>query len=83
MPSERPVIAVLVPVPVEVTEPGVLVKVQVPAEGNPLNTTLPVAAVQVGWVMVPTVGVAGDAGCALMTILADGAEIQPAELVTV
>jgi hypothetical protein len=33
--------------------------------------------------MVPTVGAVGGGGCALITILADGSEIQPAELVTV
>ena len=66
-----------------VTAPGVLVNVQVPVAGKPLNITLPVATVHVGCVMVPIVGVTGDAGCALITILADTAEIQPAELVTV
>ena len=38
----------LVPVPVVVTPPGDLVNVQVPAEGKPPNTTLPVASAQVG-----------------------------------
>lgn len=66
-----------------VTAPGTLVNVQVPAAGKPFKITLPVAKVHVGCVMVPTIGVAGDAGCALITILADTAEIQPAELVTV
>ena len=58
---------VLVPVPVVVTLPGVLVSVQVPDAGNPLNTTLPVATAQVGWVMVPTIGAVGVAGTALIT----------------
>ena len=73
----------VVPVPVEVTAPGVLVKVQVPVDGKLLNTTLPVAVVQVGWVMVPTAGAEGNAGGALMTILADDAELHPEALVTV
>ena len=43
-----PEIVVLVPVPVVVIPPGVLVKVHVPEEGKPLNTTLPVAIPHVG-----------------------------------
>ena len=73
----------VVPVPVVVTPPGLLVSVQDPVAGNPFKITLPVAVVQVGWVMVPTTGANGVAGCALITIPADAAEIQPAELVTV
>ena len=60
--------------------PGFIV--QLPA-GNPLNTTLPVAIVQVGCVIVPTVGAAGVAGCALMTTSSDSEEVHPATLVTV
>ena len=69
---------VLVPVPL--IAPGLIVHVPV---GSPLNTTLPVAVVQVGWVMVPTAGAEGNAGGALMTILADDAELHPEALVTV
>jgi hypothetical protein len=39
---------VLVPVPLVVTPPGDLVKVQVPFAGKPFKTTLPVASAQVG-----------------------------------
>jgi hypothetical protein len=53
-PAERPVIVVLVPEPVVVTPPGSLVMVHVPLEGNPLRTTLPVAALQLGCVITPT-----------------------------
>ena len=60
--------------------PGLIV--QSPA-GKPLNTTLPVAVAQVGWVMAPTIGAAGVAGCAAMTTLADAAEAHPTALVTV
>ena len=42
-----------------VIPPGLMV--QLP-DGNPLNTTLPVAVAQVGCVMVPTVGALGVAG---------------------
>ena len=39
---------VLVPDPLVVVPPGVLVKVQLPLAGKPLNTTLPVETAQVG-----------------------------------
>jgi len=60
--------------------PGLIV--QLPA-GNPLRTTLPVATVQVGWVIVPTTGAEGVAGCAFITILAETPEVHPDEFVTV
>ena len=47
VPAESPEIVVLVPVPEVVAPPGVLVTVHVPVSGKPLNTTLPVATVQV------------------------------------
>jgi hypothetical protein len=70
-------------VPVVVVPPGVLVIIQLPDAGKPLNTTLPVATAQVGWVIVPTVGAVGDDGWAVITTLAEAGEIQPEELVTV
>jgi hypothetical protein len=57
--------------------------VQVPADGNPLNTTLPVARVQVGWVTVPATGAVGIPATGLITTLADAPEVHPAVLVTV
>jgi len=57
VPAARPDIVVLKPVPA--IAPGLMV--QFPA-GKPLNTTLPVATAQVGWVMVPTIGADGVAG---------------------
>jgi hypothetical protein len=74
---------VLVPVPVVVTLPGLRVRVQVPLEGNPFNTTLPVATVHVGWVIVPTTGAGGEAGWAGITTFAERGDMQPASLVTV
>ena len=74
----RPETVVLTPVPV--IAPGLMV--QVPVAGNPLNTTLPVATAQVGWVMAPTTGAVGVAGWALITIFADAAEEHPTEFVT-
>jgi hypothetical protein len=70
-------------VPVVVVPPGVRISVQLPDAGKPFNTTLPVATVQVGWVIVPTVGAVGEDGWAVMTTLAEAGEIQPEELVTV
>ena len=46
--------------PVPAIAPGLMV--QFPA-GKPLNSTLPVATAQVGWVIVPTAGAAGAQGC--------------------
>jgi hypothetical protein len=61
--------------------PGLIV--HVPVAGNPLNATLPVPTLQVGWVIVPTVGAVGVAGWVLITTLAEAGEIQPEALVTV
>jgi hypothetical protein len=83
VPAESPVIAELVPVPVEVVPPGVLVNVHVPVAGKPFNTTLPVDNAHVGCVIIPAAGDVGVAGCALITILADDNEIHPAAVVTV
>ena len=55
--------------------PGLLVNIQFPA-GKPFKTTLPVAVVQVGWVMIPTVGAEGVVGCALITTFAEAREPQ-------
>ena len=60
---------------------GVLVTAHVPG-GKLLRTTLPVATVQVGWVMVPTAGFKGVTGCVLIIILPDETEVHP-PLVTV
>lgn len=59
MPSGRSVTVVLVPVPVLVTLSGLRVRVHVPEDGKPFNTTLPVATSHVGWVIVPTTGAPG------------------------
>lgn len=53
---------VLEPVPVVVVPPGLRVSVHVPLEGNPLRNALPVASLQVGWVMLPTWGAEGVGG---------------------
>jgi len=72
-----------VPVPVVVAPPGLVVIVHVPVEGSPLRTTLPVASVQLGWVIVPTMGAVGVAGCVLITTCSEGNETQPSSFVTV
>jgi len=56
--------------------PGFMV--QSPA-GKPLKTTLPVGTVQVGWVMVPTIG-AVVVGTALITTFAEATDVQPVEV---
>ena len=53
--------------------PGLIV--QAPA-GRPLKATLPVGTVQVGWVIVPTIG-AEVVGTALITTLAEAIEVHP------
>jgi hypothetical protein len=82
VPATSPDIVVLAPVPV-VVPAGVLVNVHVPVAGNPFKTTLPVAMVQVGWVIVPTTGAVGVDGCVLMTTLPDATEVHPDSKVTV
>ena len=73
---------VLVPVPAVLTIPGYLISVQVPVAGNPDNRTIPVARVQDGGVIVPTVGAGGIDGCAFIRTLPDGEDTHPVELVT-
>jgi hypothetical protein len=58
-PAERPDIVVLIPVPFVVTPPGNLVTVQVPLDGNPFRTTLPVDNPHVGCTTVPIWGSEG------------------------
>jgi len=69
---------VLDPDPVVVMIPGKRVRVQFPGDGKPLSTTLPVATVQVGAVMVPTSGASGLVGCVRIPTLFDCGDIQPA-----
>lgn len=59
VPSSRLVKVVLVPVPVLLTDPGLLVTVHVPVDGNPSSTTLPVDNSHVGWVIAPITGGSG------------------------
>jgi len=73
----------VVPVPVEVTAPGLLVSVHVPVAGSPLKATVPVAVAQVGWVIAPTTGAVGVMGWAAITTFPEAGEVHPAELVTV
>lgn len=79
----RPCIVVLDPDPVVVAEPGYLVIVQVPLDGRPIRSTLPVATVHVGCVISSTTGGVGVGGCSGITTLDEGDEVHPYELVTV
>ena len=71
----KPVIVVVVPVPVAVPE-GVPVTVQLPEAGNPLSATLPVAIIQVGCVIVPIIGALGAEFIVAKTAVLD-AVVQP------
>ena len=68
--AERPEIVVLPPEPT--IAPGLIV--QLPT-GKPLNITLPVGILQVGWVIVPTIGgvIVGD----VMVVFTPAEEVQP------
>ena len=81
--AASPDTVVVVPVPVEVTDPGFRVSVQVPVAGRPERAILPVANAQVGCVIVPMTGADGVDGCAFRTALADATEVHPAALVKV
>jgi hypothetical protein len=74
---------VLDPEPVVVVPPGLLVNVQLPLEGKPFRTTLPVERRHVGCVIVPTTGGVGVDGCAFITTVPDAVEVHPAALDTV
>jgi hypothetical protein len=68
---------------VVVIVPGYCTSVHVPDEGKPINSTLPVAKVQVGGVIKLAEGADGVGGCAFTITFSDGADIHPVELVTV
>jgi hypothetical protein len=76
VPEVIPVTVLLTPVPA--IAPGFMV--QFP-KGKPLNTTLPVAIVQVGCIINPGIGAVGVNGWALTIISADATEVHPAALV--
>ena len=77
VPADSDEMVELVPVPVVVIPPGVLVNVHVSGAGKPFSTTLPVANVYVGWVIVPTVGAVGVVGWAVI-VTVDPVETHPA-----
>jgi hypothetical protein len=71
VPGLKPLMVVVAPEPE--TLPGLII--QLP-DGKPLSATLPVAVVQVGCVIVPTVGCTGVAGWAFTVTLADAGEVH-------
>jgi hypothetical protein len=58
-------------------------RVQVPCDGKLNKTTLPVAILQDGAVIVPTEGATGVAGLSFIIMLFEAGEIHPEALVTV
>ena len=75
-PGANPVTVNVVVVPVRF--PGLIVQAPV---GRPLSTTLPVETVQVGWVMVPTIGASGIA--LTVTVALELTELKPSFTTTV
>jgi hypothetical protein len=51
--GSNPEIVTEEPLPVVVALSGVRIRIHVPVEGNPVKTTLPVATLHVGWLIVP------------------------------
>jgi hypothetical protein len=78
VPAVRLPIVLLLPVPV--TLPGFIT--QLPA-GNPFKITEPEGEVQVGCVIVPTIGTAGVVGCVFINTDDVGMEEHPVALVTI
>jgi len=70
------------PLPGETAPPGYRVSVQVPV-GRSVSSTLPVARMQLGGVIVPTTGAVGVAGCTFITAFTDDGDTHPVEFVTV
>lgn len=60
--------------------PGVRIRVHVPVEGNPVNITLPVDTVQLGWLMDTITGAVGVDDGAVIITLEDAIETHPAEV---
>jgi hypothetical protein len=65
--------------PVLVIPAGLLVIVQ-EGEGKPLNSTEPVDMLQVGWVIIPTIGAAGALSSGLIATFNDGEDVHPWEV---
>ena len=77
VPGIRFEIVALIPIPV--IAPGLIV--QVPLEGRPVNTTLPVVAEhEEGCAIVPTIGAVGATGAGLIIMSADACDIHPGSL---
>ncbi len=62
--------------PVVVVAPGFVVKVHVPAAGNPDKAILPVATAHVACVIVPMMGADGAPTTELITAFAEATDVQ-------
>jgi hypothetical protein len=81
VPAAKPETVVLTVEPVEVIPFGNRVSDHDP-DGKPLSVILPVGIKQVGWTTVPTKGVLGLMGAALIVTTLVGGDVQPAAFVT-
>ena len=73
-------IVTLAPVPSISTFPGDLVRVHVPAAGNPPTIMVPVLTSQPGWVIVPIEGAEGRSGALFRVAPAEEGEVHPADV---
>jgi hypothetical protein len=73
----------LVPEPVIFEPSGKQFSVHDPCDGRFFSTTVPVATIQVGWVIVPITGADGVTGCTVIIIFAEAREVHPRSFVIV
>lgn len=82
VPADRSVKVAVTPEPVIVDPSMCLVMVQLPVDGKPVTSILPVVIVQVGCVTVPIWGATGAPVGVFSAALDEDGDVQPAEFVT-
>jgi hypothetical protein len=63
--------------PDSVIPAGLLVIIQPPGVGNPLNSTEPMERVQLGWITAPIIGAVGVLGCTCIKTFPDWGDEHP------